>query len=82
MRTREEWTQKILEDLEAGWKHADAINAIPTAIEARGMVEKSCAMILTGEMTTLGEAIAHCVLTLIMVRETAMADEQERAEAS
>ena len=82
MRTRAEWTQQILADMAGLWAHMDEKQPIESALHARKMLETSAALLLEGELTTIGEAMAHVALALTMVRETCLENDQRRAEAS
>ncbi len=81
MRTRAEWTAQILEHVAGLWAHMDAAQPVESAFAARRMVETSCLLLAEGELT-LGEAMAHALLVLTMVRETCLENDQKRAEAS
>lgn len=84
MRTRGEWTDKILADLRMFWEHMDEQDCSPvSAPHARGMVEAGCRIILEkGDDLVLSDALSQAVLLLTLVRETAMEQEQREAVAS
>lgn len=83
MRTRAEWTEKILADLAKAWKHVEEKEGPVTDVnEAWGMGVRSCEMIVSGEAETLGEGMAHVVLMLTWIRETAIARDEKKAAAS
>lgn len=82
MRTRAEWTAQILADVAGLWAHMDEKQPIESAIHARKMLEASAALLLEGELTRLGEAMAHVALALTMVRETCLENDQKKAQAS
>lgn len=83
MRTRAEWTERILADLATAWKHVEEKEgAVTDVTEAWGMATRSCELILSGEAETLGHGMAHVVLMLTWIRETAIAHAEKKAAAS
>lgn len=82
MKTRAEWTEKVLVDLAALWRHMDETDSAPkSGSHARGMVDAGCRILLeAGNDLVLSDALAQATLLLCLVRETML--ERQGAEPS